>query len=146
MKKLFFYLALPLISCGQDVTDVAARIIEARTPIAIVATVTATSGDGTVCRIVKIAGQKINARLFCTSRDGRSITGSAPLTSTSDATQVNVFGAGDVLCLIAVNPTANAAPMGSLGSVPANGLAWSCTTNTSAGQQTPPVNGSVAWP
>jgi hypothetical protein len=30
--------------------------------------------------------------------------------------------------------------------VPSMGLSWSCTTNISAGGQTPIVGGSVTWP
>ena len=131
---------------GQNVADVAASITYARTSSTIVATITATLGDGTICQIIKLNLPKINARLQCTSADGKSVYGSAPLTSTSTATWVLPFGYGDVTCLLGVNPTASPVTMGGLGSIPSNGIGWSCTTNISGSGQTPLVNGSVTWP
>jgi hypothetical protein len=147
MKSFLSLMLLAGVALAQDVTDLANAKNAAARGSTNVLSITASQGDGTVCMVNKIAGSSVNAQLACTSADGKIRTSkSLTASSSSNLVQTTILSQGDVLCLIAVNPTGNAVSMGSLGSVPSVGLAWSCTTNMAAGGQTPIVSGSVTWP
>jgi hypothetical protein len=109
-------------------------------------TVTAAQGDGTICTLTKMSGGSINAGLKCVSADGKSSLASTILQSKGSKFFALEWGMGDIMCLIGVNPTSSAAVMGSLASVPANTVTWSCTTNITGGGNTAPTAGSVSWP
>jgi len=147
MKSLLCWMLLACAAPAQDVTDLANAKNAAMRGSTNVLSIAASQGDGTVCMVNKIAGSSVNAQLTCTSSDGKIRTAkSLTANSSSSLVQTTILSQGDVLCLIAVNPTSTAISMGSLGAVPSVGLAWSCTTNITSGGQTPIVSGSVAWP
>lgn len=150
MKKSLLAILIASASYAQTtVSDVLYLVDSARTPQSQAVTITASQGDGTKATITKFGGSKISFGLKITAGDGvtqvtqQNIAGSA-------APQSMVWGYGDVLCLLAWNPTTAAVTMGSIGSVGANSLAWACSTNVSTAGvvsgQTAPVTGSVAWP
>lgn len=150
MKLLIaIFLCLPALF-AQGVNDVQNAKQAAFSTSTIALTVTASQGDGTVCTLNKVANGQIYAILACSSSDGKTALTSTNLRSNSTSTYGFTWGLGDVLCLIGVNPTATASTMGSLGPVPANGIAWSCSTNIRVGGavtgQTAPTSGSVTWP
>ena len=101
---------------------------------------TITGTDGTVCKIIKVPNASIYAWFSCTN--GTNLLKSAQITSTGTVIQNNSFIVGQVACLIAANPTAAAITEGSLGPVPASGIAWSCAD----GDGSTVTTGSVAWP
>lgn len=145
MRKLLLLLSLcAAIAYSQDVTGVAVAEQLAITANSVVATVTASQGDGTVCSWSKLPGLTIGLALKCTSVDGK-VSYSSTFRSTSSVNTL-LFGYGSVICTIAINPTSTAITMGSIGSVPATGAAWACTTLTSSSGETTPTNGSVSWP
>ena len=109
-------------------------------------TITATSGDGTVCKLNKIAGASIGFNTSCVSVDGKTSDNSRVLRSAGGTALLFMpFGFGDVLCLLQINPTA-----GVLSNIPANGVGYSCSTNIrTAGTitgQSAIVTGQVVWP
>jgi uncharacterized Zn-binding protein involved in type VI secretion len=151
MKRLLCsFIAFCLHCHAQTVADVQNEIASSKTNNTVALTVTASQGDGTVCTLKKQSGSSIVASLSCVSGDGKTVLNSGTLRSTGATTQFLPFGFGDVLCLLGINSTATAATMGSLGTIPVNGLGWSCSTNIASGGvitgQTAPVNGSVVWP
>ena len=151
MKLLAAFFLCVAAAAAQTVSDVQNEASLARTNNTVALTVTATQGDGSACKVVKQAGASIVATLSCTSGDGKTVINSGTLRAGASSTpQVSMLMLGDVLCLLAINPTPAAVTLGSLGTVPINGLAWSCSTNIeTAGVvtgQTAPVNGSVVWP
>lgn len=114
-----------------------------------VATIQATLGDGTLCTISQGSGSIIIAEFGCVSGDGQ--TQLSPVLLIAGGKVQGIFqGFDDVLCLLGTNPTMGAVAIGSLGSVPAMTLAWSCSTNIrmlgAVSGQTTPVAGSAAWP
>jgi len=151
MRQVFLLLAaFSTAAFAQSVTDVQSLQAQALTASTVVLTVTASQGDGTVCTLTKSSGGSISAVLACKTPDGKTTFSGATLRSSSAASYGFSWGFSDVLCLIGVNPTTTAVPMGSLGTAPVNGIAWSCSTNIrSAGTiigQTAPTSGTVAWP
>ena len=152
MKTILYALlicASPLALGAQSIADVLSLIDSAKTTQTLVLTVTASQGDGTVCTLTKFAGAKPYVGLKCVPGDKVSqITQSNLVLETT--VQTLPWGYGDVLCLLAANPTAAAVTLGSLGSIPAASLAWQCSTNIETGGivtgQTVPVAGTVSWP
>lgn len=151
MKKL---LALSLLCLGlvygQDVTSILGSQQLALTNSTVALTVTASQGDGTVCTLTKLATSTITAVMKCTSGDGKTTIGQQPLKATGTVTSM-LFGMGDVLCILVINPTSTATPvMGSMPAIPATSIGWSCSTNIrtngSITGQTALTNGSVSWP
>ena len=139
------------IASGQTtVKDVMNTSAAAYTNSTVAVSVTATQGDGTACALHKVTNGQIFLSMSCTSADGKTTVSGAAFRSNSTAVQTFPWGLGDVLCLVAANPTATAATVGSLGAVPANAVAWSCSTNIRTGGaitgQTTPTSGSVTWP
>jgi hypothetical protein len=150
MKKLLPFLLLSGACFAQDITTLGNVINQIFHPPAVVLTVTASQGDGTVCTLAKIGGSVINAYLNCTTATTASLKAST-LQASGTVMQSTVWGLGDVLCILAANPSATAiAAQGSLGAIPAVSVGWSCSTNIrTAGAitgQTAIVNGSVSWP
>lgn len=101
---------------------------------------TITGTDGNVCSIIKIPNASIYAWFSCVN--GTNLLKSAQIVSTGTAVQGNAFLVGQVACVIAANPTAAAVTEGSLGSVPASGIAWNCAD----GDGTTIVKGTATWP
>ena len=150
MRKFLTLLALlSPIAFAQDVTGVEQAIQFIFRPPAVVLTVTAVSGDGTVCTLAKLAGPVINAYLNCTGANG-SVKGIS-LTASGTTAVPTVLQQGDVLCLFLANPGPAVIPaQGSMLAIPAVSIGWQCSTNIrTAGVvtgNTPLVNGSVTWP
>jgi hypothetical protein len=148
--KLLSVFFLVGICSGQDIRDVLNIQSLAATTNTLAVSVTATQGDGTVCKLTKVSVASIALLISCASSDGKITLGTATVRATGTSTPILPVGQGDVVCLVVVNPTTAAVPFGSLGSVPANSVAWTCSTNIrTAGAisgQTVPVNGSVSWP
>ena len=112
-------------------------------------TITASLGDGTSCTISKGNTAAILASFGCVSGD--ALTFISPAVVIGGGASRSIYaGLGDVICLLGTNPTSAALTMGSLGIIPAGGLAWSCSTNIRTLDvvtgQTVPVAGSVTWP
>ena len=96
--------------------------------------------DGSVCKLAKIASTTVYLYISCTNA---KVTQTTVLQVPSATTTFAYpLGFGAVLCLLGVNPTAAAVPMGSIGSAPASGIAWSCTVGD--GQTL--SSGSATWP
>jgi hypothetical protein len=133
----------------SGITDILSMIDATKAAQSIALTITASQGDNTKCTITKFAGSKPYVGLKCIPGDGISQLSQANMTL-GTTVQTLFWGYGDVACLLALNPTAAAVTIGSLGSVSAVSLAWSCSTNIdTAGVptgQTAIVAGSVAWP
>jgi hypothetical protein len=150
-NSLLFALALGCASIAkpQSIVDVQAMLDAAKSAQSVLVTITASQGDLTSCKIVKYSGPAPHIGLSCTPGDGKSVLSQANLTL-GTTLQTLPFGYGDVLCLVVANPTAAAVTVGSIGSVPASGLAWQCATNISAGGivtgQGPLVSGTASWP
>jgi hypothetical protein len=101
---------------------------------------TITGTDGNVCSIIKVPNATIYAWFSCVN--STNLLKSAQIVATGTAIQNNSFIVGQVACLIAANPTAAAATEGSLGSVPASGIAWNCAD----GDGSTIVKGTATWP
>jgi hypothetical protein len=154
MKKLLLSIFFVTCAGAQTVvgpTDVLslANVVTGSQVLAF--SLTASQGDGTACAVAKITGAALTAILRCTPGDGRaSMSAEVLKAGTATAVQSFTLAYGDTFCLLVMNPTAAAVTMGSLGSIPAVGLGWSCTTNIrTAGLitgNTAPVTGSIAWP
>lgn len=126
---------------AQTVIDVQAVGNAARTQVTTLATITAPSGDK--CVITKIGGATIQGQATCTSPTSKTTVSPISFKSSGETVLVHFnFGVGDVLCLAALNSTALAISAGSLGTVPVNGIAWSCATPG----VTVPINGTAVWP
>jgi hypothetical protein len=153
MKRFLLSLAIPLLTypaCGQTMTDVQSMLNAVKSTTTVLATITAQFGDGTVCTITKFAGSVPHVGLKCVPGDAKSLLTQANLTLGSTL-QTLPFGYGDVLCLVAVNPTGTAITLGSMGTVPAVGMAWQCSSNiesatTGVTGQTSLVSGTATWP
>jgi hypothetical protein len=104
---------------------------------------TITGTDGTACQIIKVPNSTIYAWFSCVN--GTTLLKSAQIMATGTAAQSNAFIAGQVACVIAANPTAAAVTEGSLGSVPAGGIAWQCA-NGDGKTLIPSIPGTVTWP
>jgi len=158
MKKMFlpfavlacFYSSLAVTCAAQDVTGLANAIQAALDTSTVAVSVTATQGDGTTCSINKLAGTVIAFALKCQTSDGKTQSTSQIIRSTSAVPWTTTFGLGDVMFLLAFNPTTAAVPEGSLGSIAISSLGWSYTTNIrtngSISGQTAPVVGQISWP
>lgn len=109
----------------------------------------AVQGDGSTCKLTKIAGPTILAVANCASGDGKT-TASPTILQATGTVQSLPLAISDVLCLLVTNPTSAPVTVGSFGAVPTNGIAWQCTTNIRTSGaitgQTPIVAGSVVWP
>ncbi len=151
MKHLLMIVFISVITLyGQTTADVIDIEFRAAAVSSIAISITAVQGDGVSCFLTKAAGGKITLSTSCSSADGKTTYNAGVIRSNGTTTSIVALGFGDVLCLLGVNPTASASAMGSLGNVPANGVAWSCSTNIrTAGTitgQSAPVAGSVVWP
>ncbi len=150
MLRLLILLVAISALAAQDVRDIMNAKLSANTASTTAVTVTATQGDGASCRIAKVSSGVITAQISCVAADGKTSMNSTVLRSNGTVATPLMVDFGDVAGLVAVNPTTTAAVMGSLGSVPANGIAWQFTTNIrTAGSvtgQTALVSGSVTWP
>jgi hypothetical protein len=137
------------VATAQDTPAVERAIQFIFNPPTPVLTVTATQGDGTSCTIGKIAGATINAYLNCVNA---TFGAKATFLTAGGATATNmVWGYGDVLCVLVLNPTATAiAAAGSMPAVPAVSIGWQCSTNIRTNGavtgQALPITGSVSWP
>jgi len=159
-KRSYNYTLISLALTGLGMAGLPARAQSAAdalnidnlalTDNTVALTVTASQGDGSSCTLSKLKGGSIAVSLACQSADGKISVKSGALRAAGSAVQTTPFGFGDVLCLLGINPTGSPVTMGSLGSIPASGVAWSCSTNIRANGavtgQTVPVNGSVVWP
>ena len=149
IKKILLLSAMFTVAAlsAQDVTDVASILLLARTTTTTVLTITASQGDGSTCTMSKVTGNSINVMLACNTSDSKTQVTSVQVRSSSTTAQWMPFGFGSVLCILGLNPTTGPVSAGTFVSIPANSLAWRCTTNISAtGMQTTPVSGSVSWP
>jgi hypothetical protein len=156
----YFYVRVAVLIAGlslvtfssraQTVADSLNTDALALTDNTVALTVTASSGDGSSCTLTKLKGGAIAVSLACQTADGKIAVKSGTLRATGPAVLTMPFGFADVLCFLAINPTAAPVTVGSLGSIPASGVGWSCSTNIrtsgSVTGQTVPVNGSVVWP
>jgi len=138
--------ATAFAAAAQDVTSVASMEIIALGARTTPLTLTASAGDGSVLTLNKIPGPSIFAFVAWTSADGRSLASPIILRTSAAAPVATYLSFGNTACLFVMNPTSAAVTMGSVGPVPASGLGWSCTTQTTAGSFTPLVNGSTVWP
>jgi hypothetical protein len=151
MKKLLIMIVFSAASsyAQASITDVLSMIDALRANQSTALTITASQGDGTTCIITKFAGTSPHISLKCIPGDGKSQLSQANL-SLGTAVQTMFWGYGDVACLLAINPTAAAVVVGTLGSVPASAIAWSCSTNVDVAgvpvSQTAIISGSVVWP
>jgi len=141
MKKVLALCALfagSMLS-AQTVLDVTSILqLASKTPT-LLQTITGT--DGNVCTLTKEPGSSIWLLWGCNGSNGTQ-TRTAQLTATSTTAASSVFlNQGIAACLIGLNPTAAAVSMGSLGSVPAKGAAWSCTPDMAT-----ILTGTVTWP
>lgn len=150
-NRMKFLLTILIASAclGQDATTVMDAINLANHPPVTILTMTASQGDGTVCKASKVAGSTIYLTLACTS-SGVVLNGTT-LKATGTLVSSTTFDYGDVLCLFLVNPTATAiAATGSWTAIPAVSVGWQCSTNIrtagSVSGQTALVAGSVSWP
>ncbi len=138
------------IFAQPDVRDVLNAKLSAAAASTNAVTVVASQGDGASCSIVKQANGKIAANVVCVASDGKTSLTSAVLRSNGTQTTPLLVDFGDICGLVVVNPTASVATVGSVGAVPANGIAWQFSTNVRvAGAvtgQTPLVSGSIVWP
>jgi len=146
LSRILFLAALPFAGYAQSVTDMSNSVALASTDSIVAVTITASQGDGGSCTITKLKSGTIAWTYSCADATAKTTARSAVIRSNATAPVVMPLGQGDVLCLIAMNPTAAPVTLGSLGSVPAKGIGWSCTTNITGGGQTAPSNGSITWP
>lgn len=151
MRNLLLALVLSAAAAfAQDVITAQNAQELAVTNSTVVLTVTATSGDGSVCTMTKLPSAVISATLKCASSDGKTSQTNQVLRSTSTSTTFIPWGFGDVFCMLFVNPTTAAVTAGTLGSVPANSIGYSCTSftrlNGTVSGNTAPSTGSVSWP
>jgi hypothetical protein len=102
-----------------------------------------TGTNGNVCTMYKTSGTNIYASYSCLSKDQKqSVTGVISADHTRNVLGFTIWGMGPVLCLVGINTTKTPLPMGSLGKVPAEGIAWSCTP----GDGKRIVAGTAVWP
>lgn len=132
-----------------SITDVLSMLDAMRAAQSPGATITAAQGDGTVITLTKQSGPTPHLQIRVTPGDGKSQMNQINWV-VGTTLQTMTVGYGDALCLLAINPTAAAAVVGSLGNIPANTLAYFCTTNIDSSGvptgQTAVVSGSIAWP
>lgn len=154
MKSFILCLAFAVAIPAQTVTALANAqqlLLLTQTPGA---TITASQGDGTACTITKLAGSAIIFIQACTNAVATASLPPIVRASGTTAATTEILSAGDVMCMLLINPTTAAITMGTLGPAPANGIAWTCTTNIRSSQasgssvtgQTTPVTGSLTWP
>lgn len=108
---------------------------------------TETGPDGTVCGLYKFArakGAGVYAWFSCVSADKTITLRTAQIQSASASVTPTTFllGQGSAAFLVALNPTAAPIAFGSLGTAPANGIAWQSTPGDGVTVHT----GSVSWP
>jgi hypothetical protein len=142
MKRLLALFALTSCSilAAQTVLDVTSILqLAGKTPT-LLQTITGT--DGNVCTLTKEPGPNIWMLWGCNGSTSGVQTRTAQITSTGTTAASSIFfNQGIAACLIGLNPTAAAVTMGSLGSVPAKGAAWSCTPDMAT-----ILTGTVTWP
>ena len=143
MTRFILFLLLLSPARAQNVLDVwSITTLAASTATPLV---TVTGADGTVCVLTNQASTTIYFTWRCTSADAKAITRTAQFSTTSTAQTNLVLSSGQSavgpLCLVVENPTAAAITAGSLGSVPAGGVAWNCTASG-----TSVVAGTAVWP
>lgn len=136
---VFSFLALGPLAHAQNVTDVFGIAVLARNTPTVLATLT--GSDGAACKLVKQPSATIYATWQCTSADGNAIGKTYQITATGTNSHFLPVGLDTILCLIGINPTATANSFGTVGSAPANGIAWSCTGDAKTSQ-----NGTALWP
>lgn len=149
MKPILILAAFTSLATGQDANAIQNAVQRALTPNSAIVTVTASQGDGSSIVLAKSPGGSIDFTATLTNAQAGT-SRVQPIRGNTTAPVNYLLVAGDALCLLVANGTTAAVSMGSLGSVPANSLAWSCSTNIRTnGQvtgQTAIVNGSVSWP
>lgn len=146
---LLAFLLLQASLAAQDITSLLDYKNLLVKPAATVLTVTASSGDGSVCTASKSAGTSIYLVLVCSNSTGSLKT--TVLKASGTVQSDLLWGLGDITCLFLANPTATAIPaVGSWTIVPAVGVGWQCATNIRTGGavtgQTAVVAGAVSWP
>ena len=107
--------------------------------------VTVTGSEGTVCKLNKQPGATILAVWSCSSGDSKHVVKTAQIQNASTVLGLDVLssgqGPGGPMCLVPSNPTSSAIAAGSVGTVPAKGIGWSCT-----GDGTTIASGTAVWP
>lgn len=137
--KLLLSLLLTSISFAQSVTVVDVQGI-ANLALANTSTLQVVTGsDGTVCTLSKLLNGKIYAWFNCSLNN--QVIKTVQIQSTSTVSGYMIIGQGQALCLIGINPTNAAIAFGSVGSAPANGMAWSCANGSST-----VLSGTISWP
>ena len=136
-------LLLASAACAQNVTDVYA--IATLAANASTTLVTVTGREGTVCKLNKQPGATILAVWSCSSGDSKHVVKTAQIQNASTVLGLDVLssgqGPGGPMCLVPSNPTSSAIAAGSVGTVPAKGIGWSCT-----GDGTTIASGTAVWP
>jgi hypothetical protein len=103
---------------------------------------TVNGSDGSICTLDKSSTINIRATYSCTTADQRqSLSGVIAASNLHNATGSVVFAMNTITCLVGLNATAAAVSMGSLGTVPPHGIAWSCT-----GDGSTTIAGTAVWP
>jgi hypothetical protein len=99
--------------------------------------------DGSVCGLYKDSGNSVYASYSCATYDHmQNAYGVIWAAQTHNSPGNTVFGIGPLICLVGINTTQVPQTMGSLGTVPAQGIAWSCTP----GDGKTIVAGTAVWP
>lgn len=131
MKKLFISLVLASgWLSAQDITSVLAAINLIRNPPAIVLTITASQGDGSVLTVSKVPGSVINLMFTETSAAGASKNENfVPVQGAAAAVVPKIIFQGDVACFFIANATATALPVqGSFPAIPVQAVGYQCST------------------
>jgi hypothetical protein len=122
-------------AAGQSILDVSSIVqLALKTPVVVQ---TVVGIDTTTCTLTKEPGATIWLVWGCTGASPAKTAQILPGTVATGAMYLN----GQAACLIGLNPTNAPVTMGSLGSVPANGAAWQCSTGGLA-----ILSGTATWP
>ena len=146
MKRIVFaLLVFSVAASAQNILDVMG-IAQAALATAVTLQ-TETGTDGTVCGLYKFPrakGAGVYAWFSCVSADKTITLRTAQIQSTAASTAPTSYllGQGSMGFLVALNPTAAPIAFGSLGSAPANGIAWQSTNGDGVTLHT----GSASWP
>ena len=98
--------------------------------------------DGSQCNLQKSATTSIRATYYCHTADNQQLfSGVVTASSAHNATGSVVFGMDTIVCLLGINTTGASRKIGSLGNVPPQGIAWSCT-----GDGKTSITGTAVWP
>ena len=130
-------LSVPALQ-AQSVQDVQNLATLVASPFTVLQTIT--GSDGTVCTLAKVPGATILAYFQC-ALAGQALK-PVEFSSTSTKSGYILLAQGQVMCMIALNPTASAVSWGSIGIAPAVGVAWSCAN----GPGGTVVSGTTNWP